>query len=32
LQVRGRFADDVLQLAYLNPSYGLCDVSARRGE
>jgi hypothetical protein len=32
LQMRGRFAGDQLQLFYHSPSYGQCEVSARRGE
>ena len=32
LQMHGQIDGDLLQLSYLNPSYGPCDVSARRGE
>jgi serine/threonine protein kinase/peptidoglycan hydrolase-like protein with peptidoglycan-binding domain len=32
LQMHGQINGDLLQLSYLNPSYGPCDVSARRGE
>jgi hypothetical protein len=32
LQMEGRFSGELLELSYLSPSYGLCTVSARRGE